>query len=101
MVFGLGTPVLRHAGTPVAEGAGGDTVQVKHIPACVVAASAGGTEAVELAVAVDDRRRREARVFHQGAELIFGVHCEPPICARNARAASSVGRNLIMPQRVA
>jgi len=28
----------------------------------------------------------------------LGVHFEPPICVRNARAASSVGRNLIMPQ---
>jgi len=33
------------------------------------------------------------------AVLIFGVHLEPPIGVRNARAASSVGRSLIIRSR--
>jgi len=37
---------------------------------------------------------RVSRIVHRGAVLIFG---EPPICVRNARAAS-VGRSLINTQ---
>ncbi|AGU51814.1 hypothetical protein VAPA_1c47480 [Variovorax paradoxus B4] len=40
----------------------------------------------------------DRRDLRDQAVLIFRVHFDPPICVRNARAASRVGRNLIMPQ---